>query len=109
MGVLLKKSLTDFFSRQTMDRFITSRQAMDVENANLTLTTSKSELMDLPGNESSYDFQRMLAASLSVGLSSSRILAFKQKAPAPPETHDNSLKALYSENVGQAPPKKQFR
>ena len=51
-----------------------------------------------------------LAASLGVD-TSSRILAFKQKAPAPDEGHDGGggMRGLYSENVGQAPSKKQFR
>jgi cell division cycle protein 20 (cofactor of APC complex) len=50
-----------------------------------------------------------LAESLGVD-TSSRILAFKQKAPAPEDSHDGGrLKGLYNDNLGQAPSKKQFR
>ena len=54
------------------------------------------------------EYQKALASSLSVD-SSGRILAFKQKAPAPPEGHDNNLKGLYTNNLGPAPSKKQVR
>jgi cell division cycle protein 20 (cofactor of APC complex) len=50
----------------------------------------------------------MLAASLHVG-ETSRVLAFKHKAPAPPEGHEPGLATLYSTNRGQAPCRKQFR
>lgn len=92
-----------------MDRFITARSAMDVEAAHLNLT-KENELGEggASANESKEEYQKMLAASLSVD-TSARILAFKQKAPAPPEGHDSNLKGLYTENVGQAPCKKQFR
>jgi cell division cycle protein 20 (cofactor of APC complex) len=93
-----------------MDRFITTRSAMDVEAAHLNLMkeNDQQETSNSQASECKEEYQKRLAASLSVD-TSGRILAFKQKAPAPPEGHEAALKGLYTENVGQAPSKKQFR
>jgi len=92
-----------------MDRFIPTRSAMDVEAANFSLTKENdSGETTGSGSPSKEEYQKMLAASLSVD-ASSRILAFKQKAPAPPEGYDNNLKSLYTENAGPSVCKKQFR
>jgi cell division cycle protein 20 (cofactor of APC complex) len=94
-----------------MDRFIPARSAIDVDLANLHLT--KENFGDGNSAEghvspSKDEYRRALADQLGVD-TSGRILAFKQKAPAPPEGHDNGLRGLYTENLGPAPSKKQFR
>lgn len=48
------------------------------------------------------------AASLNIG-EQARILAFKHKAPAPPEGYQAGLAGLYNSNVGAAPARKHFR
>lgn len=89
-----------------MDRFIPARSALDLDVANLHLTKEN----DTEGgvSPSKEDYQKALAASMNVD-TAGRILAFKHKAPAPPEGHDNNLRTLYTENLGPAPSKKQFR
>ncbi len=54
------------------------------------------------------DYMQALAGQMGVE-SAGRILAFKQKAPAPPEGHDNNLRGLYTDNLAPAPSRKQFR
>jgi cell division cycle protein 20 (cofactor of APC complex) len=53
------------------------------------------------------EYKKQLAANLGQD-GSARILAFKQKAPAPSEGFDNPMAALYSANAGPRP-KKAFR
>lgn len=93
-----------------MDRFIPARSAIDLDMANLHLTKeNQTDNGEGPsGSPGKEDYQKMLAGQLGVD-TSGRILAFKQKAPAPPEGHDNNLRGLYTENLGPAPSKKQFR
>jgi cell division cycle protein 20 (cofactor of APC complex) len=95
-----------------MDRFIPTRSAMDLDIANFNLMKENGPGASDPSTSNSSpskdEYQRMLAASLSVD-NSARILAFKHKAPAPPEGHDNNLRSLYTDNLGPAPAKKQFR
>lgn len=56
------------------------------------------------------EFSKLLAASLNLSTSEqSRVLAFKTKAPAPPEHHQSQLAALYTNNLGQAPNRRQYR
>ena len=54
------------------------------------------------------DYKRKLAAELGQD-TSARILAFKQKAPAPPEGHISGVAALYSANNVEARAPKRFR
>ncbi|KAG2428164.1 hypothetical protein HXX76_011844 [Chlamydomonas incerta] len=93
-------------SKEKMDRFIPTRSAMDFDSANFSLSKeNKLGEQGSPSKEESY--QKALAASLSVN-DSSRILAFKQKAPAAPEGYENSLKSLYNQNLAPTV-KKTFR
>jgi cell division cycle protein 20 (cofactor of APC complex) len=103
-----------------MDRFIPARSAIDVDVANFALTCKENQTGSAGGDDGagpstsgggeagsdSSDYQRMLAASLHVDGASGRILAFKHKAPAPPEGYDNNLRSLYTENAGPAPSSK---
>lgn len=93
-----------------MDRFIPARSAIDLDMANLHLTKENQTDNDGPAasSPSKEEYQKMLAGQMGLD-NSGRILAFKQKAPAPPEGHDNNLRGLYTENLGPAPSKKQFR
>jgi cell division cycle protein 20 (cofactor of APC complex) len=61
-----------------------------------------------PTTPSKEEYKKLLAASLNIH-EQARVLAFKHKAPAPPEGHDSGLASLYSANLGQAPSRKQFR
>lgn len=54
------------------------------------------------------DYKKQLAANLGQE-ASARILAFKQKAPAPPEGHLSHLASLYTANVADARAPKRFR
>ena len=59
-----------------------------------------------PGKD---EYKKLLAASLNIH-EQARVLAFKHKAPAPPDGHDASgLASLYNANLAQAPARKQFR
>lgn len=53
------------------------------------------------------EYKKQLAANLGQD-SGARVLAFKQKAPAPPEGYENHMASLYTANAG-ARPKKAFR
>lgn len=53
------------------------------------------------------EYKKQLAANLGQD-DSARILAFKQKAPAPAEGHENHMASLYTANAGPRP-KKAFR
>ncbi len=91
-----------------MDRFIPTRSAMDFDSANYTLSKENGPAEQRDGSPSKEDYQKALAASLSVN-DGSRILAFKQKAPAAPEGYENSLKSLYNQNLEPSVAKRQFR
>lgn len=95
-----------------MDRFIPNRSALDLDTASLHLKDGNSNSNGSSSQDgaspSKQDYQKLLADSMGLD-NSGRILAFKQKAPAPPEGHDNCLRGLYTENLGPAPSKKQFR
>eukprot|EP00897_Mesotaenium_endlicherianum_P010935 jgi/Mesen1/9870/ME000070S09154 len=100
------------------DRFIPNRSAMDMEVARFTLTlpTKENNSVDLlsPGKE---QYKKHLAENLlkekrggGAGVNgtggeqaSSRILAFKGKAPAPAEGHQSAAAVLYSQNSSSAP------
>jgi hypothetical protein len=77
----------------------------DLPHFNLSKENQAAETSATPNKE---QYKEMLAASLSLG-EQSRILAFKHKAPAPPEGHVSHLAPLYSNNLGQAPSRKHYR
>jgi cell division cycle protein 20 (cofactor of APC complex) len=91
-----------------LDRFIPNRSALDFDVAQFNLS-NENVCSDVDGASPSKDeYQKLLAASLNVA-DSSRILSFKQKAPAPPPGHESNLASLYNNNMGQAPSRKHFR
>lgn len=92
------------------DRFITDRSAMDFSVANFMMTKENSAVdMISPSKD---EYKKQLAESLlsNNGQKQSRILAFKNKPPPPPEGYTGA-NTLYSQNVaaGQSKPKKMFR
>ncbi|GAQ84943.1 Anaphase promoting complex Cdc20 subunits [Klebsormidium nitens] len=100
------------------DRFIPSRRAMDLDVAHFTLMQESAK--ENAGSHASdclsptkEEYKRQLAGSLLRTDESEqcRILAFKHKAPAPPEGHVNPMRVLYSQNMDPAvrPAKKAFR
>lgn len=99
--------------REKLDRFIPQRNSgLDCEHAMFNLgqenqgsSSGEAVQATTPGKE---EFKKLLAASLNIH-EQARVLAFKHKAPAPPEGHDSGLASLYSANLGQAPSRKQFR
>lgn len=54
------------------------------------------------------EYKKQLAANFGAD-PSARILAFKQKAPAPPQGHESHLASLYTANATNSRPKKPFR
>eukprot|EP00899_Mesostigma_viride_P029481 jgi/Mesvir1/9718/Mv12189-RA.1 len=105
------------------DRFIPSRRGMDLDVARFNLTTENakenSESATGAGNMSNNpqannanireiispskeEYKRQLAERLldsKDGADSSKILAFKAKAPPPPDSFDNPMRELYSQNA----------
>lgn len=74
------------------DRYIPNRSGMDFD---LMLNTSTDENND--ANTSTSDHAKLLLANtLDTSKSDSRVLAFKNKAPAPADGYQSSLKVLYS-------------
>lgn len=54
------------------------------------------------------EYKKQLAANLGQDVGA-RVLAFKKKAPAPPEDYENRLASLYTANANSSRPKKPFR
>lgn len=80
------------------DRYIPTRSGMDFDSFQTDENQSN--------NGDSNEFNKLITSNLvSEDLSSSRVLAYKQKAPAPAESHQNSLKVLYS--ASSSAPKKE--
>lgn len=75
------------------DRFIPSRSAMN---------SSSSFGEDMTDDESceASEFSKILSENL-VDSSKTRILSYKQKAPAASEEYQSSMKVLYSQNSGK--------
>lgn len=89
-------------SDKISDRFIPSRSGTNFDQSQLN-----SENRDNSDGESS-DYSKLIQQGVlqqdqnsSSGSSSSRILAYKTKAPAPKEGYQNSLKVLYSQQNGK--------
>ncbi len=71
------------------DRYIPTRSGLDFDS----FQTDENQLHNTGSNE----FNNLITSNLvSEDLSSSRVLSYKQKAPAPAESRQNPLKVLYS-------------
>lgn len=81
-------------SATKQDRFIPQRSAMDFENCNYLLTKAED------GEEEEEETYRKSLATNLLGqeVTDSRVLAFRNKAPAPSEDFHSNLRVLYSQN-----------
>ena len=91
------------------DRFIPNRATMDVEACQFDFSHEASaecgeEVLSSP----KANYQRVMKSAL-INESSSKILAFKQKAPAAKEDLQNELRVIYSQNKQEADVKKSMR
>ncbi|KNC80500.1 hypothetical protein SARC_07142 [Sphaeroforma arctica JP610] len=92
------------------DRFIPSRKGVDIENSHFSLTCHQENQDQEKGavSPNTAEYQNALKGALST-CPEAKVLAFKHKAPAPPEGYINNLKVLYSQNKQTIRPKKQTR
>jgi len=84
-------------SSLSSDRFIPNRNGMERSQHALS-----DDISDESAEQS--DYLKILSASTSensTDASNSRVLAFKNKAPAPKDGFQNSLKVLYSQHTGK--------
>jgi cell division cycle protein 20 (cofactor of APC complex) len=99
---------------QQCDRFIPSRSALDVDYANYALKENGAKQADAAAvvSPAKEEYKKQLAQGLLQGGSggAAKILAFKNKAPAPPEGYTNAMAMLYNQNsVGPRVSKKVHR
>jgi cell division cycle protein 20 (cofactor of APC complex) len=84
-----------------MDRFIPNRSSSNLDSAQYNIAFEMRDVENTQQNvesSPSKEYRKQLAANLGTD-TSARVLAFKQKAPAPPEGHSSHLAALYSANA----------
>lgn len=96
------------------DRFIPSRNNMDVDCAKMRLMgETEEEGHDAAASpsqrENTEEYRRRLADNLLDGKPNAKVLSFKEKAPPPPAGHENGLARLYTANTDGVKPKKQYR
>lgn len=72
--------------QQQLDRYIPNRSAMDKNDENF----------DRVENTETSEHAKLIMANQGESSKGSRVLAFKNKAPAPIEGYQNSMKVLYS-------------
>jgi cell division cycle protein 20 (cofactor of APC complex) len=80
------------------DRFIPSRSGMDLDLAHYNLTCENDDPNISPSKQL---YRQALAEHLFDGRTvgkGSKVLAFKNKAPAPSDTYQNQLRSLYSKS-----------
>jgi cell division cycle protein 20 (cofactor of APC complex) len=83
------------------DRYIPTRSGLDFDS----FQNDENHLQTTGSNE----FNNLITSNLvPEDLSSSRVLAYKQKAPIPADSHQNSLKVLYSAS-SSLPKKEAFK
>ena len=79
------------------DRFIPQRGALDLADAHYELCKDENA-----GGDDDTKRKALEKGLLNKTDKEARVLSFRNKAPAPPEGHTNSLKVLYSQNKSQA-------
>lgn len=86
-------------SSPSTDRFIPSREAMDLDlnHYELTRPSCSDETEDIlsPGR---LQYRAEVGDALSQGSESSKILAYSKKAPAPKDGYTNGTRVLYNQN-----------
>eukprot|EP00966_Prymnesium_polylepis_P046934 1087633-Prymnesium_polylepis.1 len=85
------------------DRFIPNRAAMDLDVSNFELTRKALELntenTDVNASPAKEEYKKELAQTLmQTNGPTSKVLAFRNKAPKPADAHQNSLRVLYTQN-----------
>lgn len=80
------------FSCLQLDRFIPNRSAIDFDVAHFSLCKENQGNGEEAASPSKAEYKKLLAASLNVA-DGGKILAFKQKAPAPPGKRGMGLAA----------------
>ncbi|KAK9821213.1 hypothetical protein WJX81_000438 [Elliptochloris bilobata] len=91
-----------------MDRYIPARSAMDMDVAHYNLLKENCG-SGAAASPFKAQYSKRLAEQLGTERPNARILAFKNKAPAPPEGYVSGLAALYTQNAGPRLSKKPFR
>ena len=71
---------------------------MDLEVSHFELTRFQNENAGVNASPAKEEYKKELAAHLFSGSASNKVLAFKNKAPAAPADHQNSLRVLYTQN-----------
>ena len=91
-----RKALQRSDSSTSNDRFIPTRSAIDFDSAGHVMSSSENSSSD--ESDESREARAAHADRLRSGLldAESRVLAYKQKAPAPKAGYVNSLKVLYT-------------
>ena len=91
-----RKALQRSDSSTSNDRFIPTRSAIDFDSAGHVMSSSENSSSD--ESDESREARAAHADRLRSGLldADSRVLAYKQKAPAPKAGYVNSLKVLYT-------------
>ena len=105
---LQQQQLSNQSTNSAVDRYIPNRSGMDFDLSQHSYCEENSCLNESQSDASDYAKLLSVNASSDQGInadnlnkSSSRILAFKNKAPAPKDGYQNSLKVLYSQYGGK--------
>ncbi|XP_067000605.1 cell division cycle protein 20 homolog [Anabrus simplex] len=79
------------------DRFIPVRSNMDFDLSHFKLNQQQQDVENELVSPTQKEAQRAMAENLHGGdINNMRIMVFKNKAPAPPEDHQNTLKVVYT-------------
>ncbi|KAK9841266.1 hypothetical protein WJX74_002821 [Apatococcus lobatus] len=95
-----------------LDRFIPARSGMNFDPATFSFLKENDQAQtadELLSPSKNAEYKNRLAEGLQLAENSSRILAFKKKAPPPPAGHENHIMGLYTNNHGPRPAKKSSR
>jgi len=99
----IKSSVVPRWQRKQMqqnengDRFIPSRSGTDYDNSQHLFLNENSSSDDSTATE----YQKLVASEISGQDDKVRVLAYKNKAPAPQEGYQNTMKVLYSVQQGK--------
>lgn len=80
------------------DRFIPNRNAMDMDLAHYNMIKENSNPEPSAAGACCDEYENQLSGAMFEGRETSKILAFKAKAPAPKESTQANLQVLYSHN-----------
>jgi hypothetical protein len=85
------------------DRYIPNRSGMDFDSFQSSSSSSSSNgSADIENSNTDSEFNKLVASNLGEDLASSRVLAYKQKAPTPADGMSaSSLRVLYSASQGK--------